>query len=151
MSLVRLLAVAAAVSLLAACGDDDGPPAIDDLNAEGARLVERFVTTVASGDAGSVQSILAPGFQIMRANGVVYERDEYLANLPEVGDFEIMDIRATRSEGTLTVSYVLEVTVTLDGLPQTTRAPRLSTFERDGEDWLLTSHANFGAITAEDG
>lgn len=152
----RRFAVRFAVSLAllfaaVACGsDDDGgsdqPPAIADLTAEGEFLVNRFFAALASGQRAVVAAVLSPGFQIVRATGTVHDRDGYLDNLPTVGDFEITDVRVTLSARVLVVSYIVAVHEVLDGVEQTTRAPRLSTFQWKGGDWLLVSHANFGAI-----
>lgn len=143
--------LAATLIAFAACGSDDegensSPPPIADLTAEGEFLVNRFFAALASGQRAAVAAVLSPAFQIVRATGTVHDRDGYLDNLPTVGEFEITDVRATLNAGVLVVSYVVLVDEVLEGVEQTTRAPRLSTFQWEGGDWLLVSHANFGAV-----
>jgi hypothetical protein len=49
------------------------------------QAVTVFVETVASGEVGALEAILAPEFQILRANGVGYDRKGYLASeLPAI-------------------------------------------------------------------
>lgn len=149
---LALAAVLAACLGLAACGGDDGaqasngPPPIADLDAEGEFLVDRFFTVLAAGEREGVAAVLSPAFQIVRSTGTVHDRDGYLADLPTVGEFTFSDVRATLSQRVLVVSYVVHVEEVLEGVEQTTSAPRLSTFQWEGADWLLVSHANFGAI-----
>lgn len=84
----------------------------------------------------------------MWANGDQYTKDEYLAEaLPDVANPRITDVVGTQSGESFVVSWTLVVDLVTDGVTQPTDpAPRLTTFVRDGDDWLVTSHANFGAV-----
>jgi ketosteroid isomerase-like protein len=108
------------------------------------QAVKVFVETVASGDVGALEAILAPEFQILRANGVGYDRKGYLASeLPAIDKWRLEDVVATASGDLLVVRYWLVINQTIDGTPTAQRAPRLTVFRRDGDRWLVVAHANF--------
>ncbi len=76
--------------------------------------------------------MLAPEYQIMRSNGVGYDRDEYLTK--ELGKLSIKpvfaheDIVATLVDNMMVVRDILEVDETIDGRVVSKRAPRLTVF-----------------------
>jgi ketosteroid isomerase-like protein len=108
------------------------------------QAVTVFVETVASGEVGALEAILAPEFQILRANGVGYDRKGYLASeLPAIDKWRLEDVVATASGDLLVVRYWLVINQTIDGTPTAQRAPRLTVFRRDGDRWLVVAHANF--------
>jgi ketosteroid isomerase-like protein len=111
------------------------------------QAVRAFTEAVASADVDALEAILAPEFQIMRANGIGYDRKGYLASeLPAIDQsFErrLEDEVATSSGDLLVVRYWLVIEETIDGAPVARRAPRLTVFRRDGDRWLVVAHANF--------
>lgn len=139
--------LAALVLGLAACGGGSGEPSLDDPTAEATQLLDRYFTALAEKDTQALDEILAPEFQVVRANGTVQDKAAYLADTPDVGDFSLDQVRATVGEDELVVSYQLTVTETVEGAAQPTGpAPRLTVFDwRDGS-WRLVAHANFGAV-----
>ena len=118
------------------------------LQAEGMRAVTAWVAAVTSGDRDAVAAVLAPEFQIVRDNGVAYDRDQYLASdLPKIAaPPPVSELVATGAGDVMVVRYVLTINATVGGAPMQARAPRLTTFRRDGEKWLVSAHANFAAI-----
>lgn len=120
------------------------------LDAQGAALVEEFLRILTEPDADKQMALtdfLAPEFQIVRANGTSMDQAEYVENPATVFDVEISDVHATKAGGVLVVSYTLSVFEVLEGLEQTTVAPRLSVFhQNDDGQWQLSAHANFGAL-----
>jgi ketosteroid isomerase-like protein len=111
------------------------------------RAVTAFAEAVVSADVDAVEAILAPEFQLLRANGVGYDRKGYLASeLPAIDksfEWRLEDVVATASGDLLVVRYWLVINQTIDGTPTAQRAPRLTVFRRDGDRWLVVAHANF--------
>jgi ketosteroid isomerase-like protein len=118
------------------------------IQAEGAQAVAAWVAAVSSGDKDTVAAILAPEFQILRDNGVTYDRDGYLAsNLPKIdAPLQVDELFATGGGDAMVVRYVLVGRLTVDGAEVAAEAPRLTTFRRDGDKWMVASHANFAHI-----
>lgn len=130
-------------------GDVAAAPVLEDPTATGTQLVTAYVTAIADGDSTEVGALLASGFQIVRANGDHWDKEDYLAQgLPTITDWSITDVDATQSGTALTVYWMLTSTEVVDGTSQPSgAAPRLSSFVWQDGQWLLTSHANFGAVS----
>ncbi len=141
-----MLAAAVALFAVAALGVTRARAA--DVHSEGMGAVTAWVAAVTSGDKDAVAAILAPEFQIVRDNGVAYDRDQYLASdLPRIATPPpISDLVATGEGDVMVVRYVLTIDATVGGAPMQARAPRLTVFRRDGDKWLVSAHANFAAI-----
>jgi len=121
----------------------------EDATVAAREAVATFVEAVASGDRVELDAVLAPEFQLLRADGAGYDRAEYLASERPVIDtsqqWHQEDLVATAADGLMVARYVLVVDETLDGRTLTRRAPRLTVFRRDGDRWLVVAHANFAA------
>jgi len=138
-----ILSICLALSISPATADDDW-----EQTARAALVA--FTGAVVSGP-GAVAPMLAPEYQIMRANGVGYDRDGYIAHVGAVSaqpDFTHEDLVVTASDDIMVVRYFLRINETIDGSPVARRAPRLTVFRRIGGAWKAVAHANFGA-TAE--
>ncbi len=118
------------------------------LQQEAAKAVELWVAAVTSGDKDAVAAVLAPEFQIVRDNGVAYDRARYLASgLPKIAaPPPVSDLVATGAGDMMVVRYVLSIDATVGGAAMQARAPRLTVFRRVGGKWLVSAHANFAAI-----
>lgn len=108
--------------------------------------ISAFVEAVITGP-DAVAPLLAPEYQIMRSNGVGYDRDGYIGRgagsvnaRPRYG---LSDIVATGTDDILVARYFLEIEETIDGKPVTRRAPRLTVFRKIGGAWKVSAHANF--------
>lgn len=152
-----LLGTALALTLLVpvaapAMAQDPSPvpaPILADLATDGGALATRFLEILGLPDVDKVAALegfLADEFQIVRADGSRLDRDAYLAKPATVHQFLITDVIATQHEDLVVVSFTLATTETIDGVEQTTTAPRLSVFHWDGADWRLAAHSNFGAL-----
>ncbi|MCB1488332.1 MAG: nuclear transport factor 2 family protein [Bauldia sp.] len=137
LALLTILALALARPVLAA-----------DLDAEGKAAVQAWVDAVVSGDVDRIGAILAPEFQILRADGSAYDKDEYLQSIlprfPENGP-EMSDLVVT-GEGEIMVTRYVLTTGGVRGDEAEPEAPRLTVFRKDGDAWLVVAHANFGLI-----
>ena len=142
------LLVVAAVAL-AACSSSSTPTASDP-NAQGTALVNQFFTILQQPDAAKadqLKSFIAPEFQVVRANGDQVARDAYLTSAPKVATYAIDNVQATQGGDVLVVSYKIHTSETVNGVEQTTTAPRLSVFRYMDGAWKLAAHSNFGAVT----
>lgn len=121
----------------------------DDV-ALGTKLVTRFFDALQAGDRDAVGAILAPAFQLMRANGESFDAGNYLDNLPVYEAYTLREVRVTRDGDVLVVAYQAATDTTLDGgaADYGAPAPRLSTFQQIDGAWKLLSHANFAAPEA---
>lgn len=155
-----LAGITALLLLLPAAGPivaQDAPapsaaPALVDPATEGAALATRFLEILGLPDAekaSELEGFLAAEFQLVRATGDRLDKSSYVANPASVEEFRISDVVATQSDDVVVVSYLLATTETLEGMAQTTTAPRLSVFHWDGAGWRLAAHSNFGAIGTE--
>jgi hypothetical protein len=143
-----LAVLAAAVLALSACSGGAAPTASDP-NAEGTALVDRFFTILQQPDATKVDQLatfLAPEFQIVRDTGDTMGRDAYLQDPASVTMYSISDVVATQGADVLVVSYLVAAEETINGVPTSSRKPRLSVFHWTDGAWHLAAHANFGAL-----
>ncbi len=112
------------------------------------RLIGRWFRALQTEDHEALERLLAPEFQLVRANGTVLDRDEYLANPASISDYDLGPLTTTLDGATLVVTYNVAVDSTLDGVLQPTApAPRLTVFTRHDGQWLLSAHANFNATS----
>ena len=108
-----------------------------------------FTEAVVAGPE-AVAPMLAPEYQIMRANGVGYDRDGYIANVGRVAaqpNFAHDEIVVTAADDVMVVRYFLRIEETIEGAPVAHRAPRMTVFRWIDGAWKVVAHANFGATT----
>ena len=121
------LALFAVVAIaLGACSSTAAPTT--DPNAQGTALVNQFFTILQQPDAAKtdqLKAFLAPEFQVVRANGDQVTRDAYLTSAPKVATYTIDSVQATQGGDVLVVSYKINTSETVNGVQQTTTAPRL--------------------------
>ncbi len=132
------------VRAIALVGMMTAAPALAQPSEDANAAVNAWLAAVASGDAGELQAILAPEFQIQRADGTGLDKAEYVdGGAANLSSFEATDLVATRDGDIMVVRYTLLVSETIDGEPMQATAPRLTVFRWDGERWLVVAHANF--------
>jgi ketosteroid isomerase-like protein len=119
----------------------------DDLQAEGQQAVQAWVDAVVSGDVARIEALLAPHFQILRADGTAYDKESYLrSDLPSFPNApEMSELVVTRNGDVLVARYVLTTGGVREGVERPL-APRLTVFQKDGDRWLVVAHANFAAL-----
>lgn len=128
-------------------GTSDTPVLVDP-SATGRELVTRWLTTLRNGD--SVADLMAPNFQIQRADGSAATRDQYLARQATVSEFEVGDeVLASQAGRTLSVRWSIKVTEEVEGvLYENVEAPRLTVFEWVDGSWLIVGYANFNPVVS---
>ncbi len=108
-------------------------------------IVAAWIASVASGDASTVDAVLAPEFQLMRESGAHFDRDRYVGSgLPVIEarpSFEFLE--STETDGVLVVTYVLNIDATVDGQVMQHTAPRLTVFREIDGLWYVVAHSNF--------
>lgn len=118
----------------------------EELSAEAEIALNGWADALFSGDPAQVDEVLAPQFQLIRANGQGFTRADYLKNLPSQNKrIAWSDVVATGDHSILVLRYRAEVDQVIDGKATTGTAPRLSVFLRDGNRWMILAHANFSA------
>lgn len=148
---VAISAVAVAVVAAGAAGaasatiDRPAPKRLANPDATATQLLNRFFGALAADNAVTLGALLSPAWMIQRANGTWATRAQYLAAMPDVRQYQIVDVTAQYAMPTLVVrSRTATQEVTASGATVTSRlAPRLSTFTWQDGRWRMTSHANF--------
>ena len=109
-------------------------------------LLVAFTDGVIAGP-DAVAPLLAPEYQIMRSNGVGYDRDGYInrgaGTVNARPNYSHDDLVVTSGDNVLVVRYMLQIDETIDGRAISRRAPRLTVFRKIDGDWKVTAHANF--------
>ena len=111
-------------------------------------VIMAWIQAVASGEKKIIAAVLAPEFQILRADGVGHDKAAYVAGgaAKITRILDISDVIATRQDNLLVTRYMLGVTETIKGHKVQKKAPRLTVFRRAGAHWLVVAHANFARI-----
>ena len=111
-------------------------------------LISSFVEAVIAGP-DKVAPLLAPEYQIMRSNGVGYDRAGYIGrgagSVRAQRNYAYDDV-VTTADDILVVRYFLRIEETIDGKAITRRAPRLTVFRKISNDWKITAHSNFAQV-----
>jgi ketosteroid isomerase-like protein len=109
--------------------------------------VEAWLDAVLVGTPEALSAVLAPEFQIQRANGTGHDRAGYIeGGAAQLAEFSASDLIVTRYEDILVVRYTLVVSETIDGQPVERTAPRLTVFRYGDGRWLVVAHANFAEV-----
>jgi ketosteroid isomerase-like protein len=115
---------------------------------EARKAVDSWLAAVASGDKARIRAVLAPEFQIARADGSAYGAADYLeSGLPQITGVPVAEnIVATGYGDLLVARYRLTIDATIGGKTVQAQAPRLTVFRRSEGAWLVVAHANFAAL-----
>jgi hypothetical protein len=110
-----------------------------DLDAEGLAANQAWWGALVEGTVPALDAVLAPEFQIMRADGSAYDKEDYLASsLPHVAAMpEFSRMVVTAADDLLVTRYYVTVHAF---------APRLTVFRKDNGRWLVSAHANFATL-----
>jgi ketosteroid isomerase-like protein len=143
-----VLGVGAVVSISAVVPAVSAQQSVANLDAEGLAANRAWWGALVAGTVPAIVAVLAPEFQIMRADGSSYDKEDYLGSqLPNVAAIpEFSQMVVTAHENTLVARYYVTVQETRDGQVVQAHAPRLTVFRKDGDMWLVTAHANFATL-----
>jgi len=136
-----LIATVFATGLLLAA-----PATADEITDTARAHVIAFIDGVIAGP-DAVAPLLAPEYQIMRSNGVGYDRAGYInrgaGTVRARPNFTLEDMVATSGGDVMVARYILQIDETIDGKTITRRAPRLTAFRKIDGAWKISAHANF--------
>jgi ketosteroid isomerase-like protein len=146
-----VLAVLVAVGAVMVVGPGFAPvvaQAEDGLDAQARPAVEAWLDAVYKRDPALLDAVLAPEFQLMRADGTTFEKAAYVAStLPIFSTApKVEELAVTGSAELFVARYLVTAEQTRDGKQLQTTAPRLSVFRKDGDKYLLVAHSNFAAL-----
>lgn len=114
---------------------------------EARQTIMNWIAALETNDATAVGKLLAPEFQIMRANGKVFTKESYLKGLSgRRTSPKITDASVTSHGDVAVVCYILSIDETLDGKAVQSLAPRLTVLRKGEDGWLIAAHANFAKI-----
>jgi ketosteroid isomerase-like protein len=120
----------------------------ENLDAQAKPAIEAWLDAVYKRDPAMLDVVLAPEFQLMRADGTTFGKADYIASklpifetAPAIGELAV-----TGSADLFVARYLVTAKQTRDGVALETTAPRLSVFRKDGDRYLLVAHANFAAL-----
>jgi hypothetical protein len=120
----------------------------ESLDAQAKPAVEAWLDAVYKRDPAMLDAVLAPEFQLMRADGTTFGKADYIASklpifatAPQIENFAV-----TGTPELFVARYLVTAKQTRDGVALETTAPRLSVFRKDGDKYLLVAHANFAAL-----
>ncbi len=149
---IRALTLAAAVLAAGFAGGwmmRGGAEAQEDATVLAKAELGRFYEAL----AGRVElsDVLGDAFQIIRTDGMRYDREGYLARPPSYTDYELHDIHAVQADDLLTASYFSTVAGTFeDTSVASEKQPRLAVFAKADGEWKLQALANLGMGTISD-
>lgn len=155
--ILRKLTVALAVAGLLAAGASTlvapalGPAAAEtqeNLAAQARPAVEAWLDAVYKRDPALLDAVLAPEFQLMRADGTSFDKAGYIASTLPIFETapQVEELVVTGSAELFVARYLVTAEQMRDGKHLQTTAPRLSVFRKDGDKYLLVAHANFAAF-----
>ena len=143
--LARGLMVGAAATLLAGGNVSASGAAVDEAQALAA--LDPWADALFGGDPAVVARVLAPEYQIVRSDGTGFGKEDYLTTLPKQATrSQFRDIVATAHDNVMVIRYVIITDQTIEGQAVEAVSPRLSVFRKDGDSWLLASHASFAKL-----
>src|SRR5687768_13436685 len=73
--------------------------------AQGTKLVTRFFDLLTDGDVAGMKKLLSPAFQLQGADGGFLDKQEFIADPPDVESYELSNLKATRTGKVLVVRY----------------------------------------------
>lgn len=147
LAMVFALMIGAVVAYFTPAGSASSPePA--DLQAEVRGAIDGYFAALMTGEPDKVAAVLAPEFQIMRADGIGYDAKGLpQSSLPIISEMPSIEKLTVTAEGDLAVAtYFVNVDQTRDGVLVEAYAPRLTVFRKAGDAWLMVSHSNFAAL-----
>ena len=143
--LARGLMVGAAATLLAGGNVSASGAAVDEAQALAA--LDPWADALFGGDPAVVARVLAPEYQIVRSDSTGFGKEDYLTTLPKQATrSQFRDIVATAHDNVMVIRYVIITDQTIEGQAVEAVSPRLSVFRKDGDMWLLASHASFAKL-----
>jgi len=119
-----------------------------DMQAQGMAALKAFWSALVTRTPQALDPVLAPEYQIERADGSGTDREGYLkSDLPKIAALpEFTSVKVTGTDDLLVVRYYVIVNSTRGGKTVQRHAPRLTVFRKQGDTWLAVANANFATL-----
>lgn len=139
---------AGAASLVGGATTAVAAESVSDLDRQGMDAINTWWGALVAGTPAAIGPVLAPEFQMMRADGSAYDKEGYLASsLPKIAAIpEVTKLVVTAQGDYLVTRYFVTVNETRDGQTLQRHAPRLTIFRKEGAAWLVVAHGNFATL-----
>lgn len=126
-------------------------PADPATTSEAQQHLRQLFDALASGDPKRVGPMLAPEFQLVRADGSAYNKDEYLRrSIPKILTTpEFADLVVTRHGASVVVRLKLIVREYLNGREAQSGSAQLFVFRIQPDGWKVVASANFAQPISE--
>ena len=146
--LLAALLCVAAVSLIGMGAIAVAAEPSGDLQAQGMAALKTFWSAIVTGTPQALDPVLAPEYQVERADGSGLAKEAYLkSQLPKVAALpEFTSVEVTGTGDLLVVRYYVTVNSTRGRKSVQRHAPRLTVFRKQGDSWLVVAHANFATL-----
>jgi hypothetical protein len=140
-----LLALAGLSALAAGAGTAGAAEPLTEQQAREA--LDPWIAAIMTGDPAVVDGVLAPEYQVLRADGTAHDKAGYLMALPKQHVPPVFsDIVATGNADVMVIRYRIDTDQTVEGKVVKGVSPRLSVFRKENGRWLLSAHANFAPL-----
>ncbi len=119
-----------------------------DLEAEARQALSKLFDALTSGNPEKVRPFLAPEFQLVRASGAAYDREQYLAGgIPKISSKPIFDDLVVTRNGDIVVTRMrLQIEEKLQGQNAQSGAPQLIVFRATPDGWQVVAAGNFAKL-----
>lgn len=107
--------------------------------------LKKLFVALGSGNPSQVEPLLAPEFQLVRADGSSYNKSEYLKrSIPKILTIpEFTDLVVTRNKDTVVVRLRLVIRELINGQEVQSGSPQLFVFRTYPDGWKVVASANF--------
>jgi hypothetical protein len=141
----RLLSVFFPLLFSCASGIAMASPADHVTIVEAQQQLKKLFVALSSGNPSKVEPLLAPEFQLVRADGSSYNKGEYLKrSIPKILTIpEFTDLVVTRNKDTAVVRLRLVVRELINGKEVQSGSPQLFVFRIYPDGWKVVASANF--------
>lgn len=120
-------------------------PADAAITEEARQQLKKLFAALASGNPNQVEPLLAPEFQLLRADGSSYNKSDYLKrSIPKILTIpDFTDLVVTRHKDSVVVRLRLVVRELINGQEVQSGSPQLFVFRTYPDGWKVVASANF--------
>ena len=125
------------------------PAVIFAKSTTGEKLLNRLWSDMKNGNVECIKKYTSPKFQSVHYDGARTRCQELtlIANL-HMTSYVLSEVKITKTEDLLIISYFANVTETINSVPSTTNTPRLTVFQKIHDKWKWVGHASLNVPLA---
>lgn len=118
---------------------------------EGEALEKKVWDSTKNQEWNELEKLISPYFQLALMDGV-FNKEQYFSRVKkmEIGDFTISNFKITEGQNSMVITYDVGVTETIDGKKISSKASRLSVWEKSDGTWKWIAHAVLIPVQAKD-